>query len=135
MGYPALAEILGYDAAQQTPVEIVARGLPFDAVERLASTLELPMEKMCQIIPVSRRTLSRYRGSDLDAHLSDHLLMVGKIYERAVEILESPENARQWLKAPNYAFRSHAPLDYLSSFAGAQEVLDELGRLQHGVFV
>lgn len=130
-----LAEILGFDELQQTPVEIIARGLPYDAVQRLAKTLDLSMEKMCQIIPVSRRTLARYRGGDLDPHLSDHLLMVGKVYERAVDVLESPEFARQWLKAPNYAFRSHAPLEYLSSFAGTQEVLDELGRIKHGVFV
>ena len=135
MGNAALAEILGYDEMHRTPVEIVAHGLPYDAVERLASTLGLSMEKLCQIIPVSRRTLARYRGGDLDAHLSDHLLMIGRVYERAVEVLESPEYALLWLKAPNYAFRSHTPLDYLSSFAGAQEVLDELGRLQHGVFV
>ena len=135
MSNPALAEILGYDEENQTPVEIVARGLPYDAVERLARTLDLTMEKMCQIIPVSRRTLARYRGGNLDAHLSDHILMVGTVYERAVEVLESSENALLWLKTPNYAFRFKCPLDYLSSFAGAQEILDELGRLQHGVFV
>jgi len=135
MGYPALAEILGYDEVNQTPVEIVAQGLPYDAVERLAKTLDLSLEKMCQIIPVSRRTLARYRGGNLDAHLSDHILTVGKVYERAVEVMESPGNALLWLKSPNYAFRFKSPLDYLSSFTGAQEVLDELGRLQHGVFV
>lgn len=135
MGNTALAEILGYDDENQTPVDIVARGLPYDAVERLAKTLDLSLEKMCLIIPVSRRTLSRYRGGDLDAHLSDHVLMVGQVYERAVEVMESPENALVWLKSPNYAFRFKTPLEYLSSFAGVQEVLDELGRLQHGVFV
>ncbi|WP_298438929.1 antitoxin Xre/MbcA/ParS toxin-binding domain-containing protein [Geobacter sp.] len=135
MGNTALAEILGYDEENQTPVEIVARGLPYGAVERLARILDLTMEKMCQIIPVSRRTLARYRGGNLDPHLSDHILMLGQVYERAVEVLESPENALLWLKTPNYAFRFKAPLDYLSSFTGAQEVLDELGRLQYGVFV
>lgn len=135
MGNPALAEILGYDDENQSSVDIVARGLPYEAVERLAKSLELTLEQMCQIIPVSRRTLARYRGGDLDAHLSDHLLMVGKVYDRAVQVLESPENARIWLKNPNYALRFKTPLEYLSSFAGAQDVLDELGRLQHGVFV
>lgn len=135
MGYPALAEILGYKEENQTPVEIVERGLPYGAVERLIKTLELTIEEFCRIIPVSRRTLARYRDGDLDAHLSDHVLMVGKVYERAAEVMESPGNALLWLKTPNYAFRFKRPLDYLSSFAGAQELLDELGRLQHGVFV
>lgn len=135
MGNAALAEMLGYDQDNQTPVEIVERGLPYNAVERLIKTLDLTIEEFCRIIPVSRRTLARFRDRQLDAHLSDHIMMVGKVYERAVEVMESPENALIWFKTPNYAFRFKRPLDYLSSFAGAQEVLDELGRLQHGVFV
>jgi putative toxin-antitoxin system antitoxin component (TIGR02293 family) len=135
MSNTVLAQILGYEEDSQTDVEIVEHGLPYGAVERLTRTLELTLEEFCRIIPVSRRTLARYRGGCLDAHLSDHILMVGKVYERVVEVMESPENALLWLKTPNYAFRFNRPLDYLSSFAGAQEVLDELGRLQHGVFV
>ena len=135
MSNPALAEILGYDEENQTPVEIVERGLPYDAVERLVKALGLTIEEFCHIIPVSRRTLARFRDGLLDAHLSDHVLMVGKVYERSTEVMESPANALLWLKTPNYAFRYKRPLDYLSSFTGAQEVLDELGRLQHGVFV
>lgn len=136
MGSAALAEILGYDEEEsQTPVEIVERGLPYGTVERLARTLELTIEEFCLIIPISRRTLARYRGSVLDPHISDHVLMVGQVFERATEVMESQANALIWMKTPNYSFRHKRPLDYLSSFAGAQEVLDELGRIQHGVFV
>jgi len=136
MGSAALAEILGYDeAGSQTPVEIVERGLPYGTVERLAKTLELTIEEFCLIIPVSRRTLARYRDSVLDPHISDHVLMVGQVFERATEVMESQANALIWMKTPNHSFRHKRPFDYLSSFAGAQEVLDELGRIQHGVFV
>ena len=134
MGATALAEILGYGDVNRSPVEIVEQGLPYVTVERLASLLELSMEELCKILPVSRRTLARYRGECLDAHLSDHLMTVGRVYERAVEVLENPANAILWLKTPNYTFRLRRPLDYLSSFTGIQEVLDELGRLQHGIF-
>jgi putative toxin-antitoxin system antitoxin component (TIGR02293 family) len=133
MGNPALAEILGCE--EKTPVEIVEQGLPFSSVERLAKTLSLTLEEFCDLIPVSRRTLARYRSGSLDSHLSDHVMMIGEVYERAEEVMESPANALLWLKAPNYAFRFKRPLDYLTSFTGAQEVLDELGRLQHGIFV
>ena len=135
MGNRALAEILGYDEESRSPVEIVERGLPYGAIDRLADTLDLTLEEFCQIIPVSRRTLARYRHGILDAHLSDHVLMIGKIFERASEVMESSDNALLWLKTPSYSFRHKRPIDYLSSFAGAQEVLDELGRIEHGVFV
>jgi putative toxin-antitoxin system antitoxin component (TIGR02293 family) len=97
MGNAALAEMLGYDEEHETTVEIVEHGLPYDAVERLAGSLDLTIEKMCQIIPVSRRTLARYRGGTLDSYVSDHILMIATVYERAVDVLESPENALVWL--------------------------------------
>lgn len=135
MANAALAEILGYDDTSRSPVEIIEEGLPYASVERLANLLDLNIEEMCQILPVSRRTLARYRGEHLDAHLSDHLMTVGKVYERAVDVLETPAHALLWLKTPNYAFRFKRPIDYLSSFTGIQEVFDELGRIQHGIFV
>jgi len=135
MGRPVLAKKPGQDTAERTPVEIIERGLPYEEVERLAAEIELSMEELCRIIPVSRRTLARFRGSLLDAHLSDHIYIARKVFERAAEVMESPDNARLWLKTPNYAFRFKRPLEYLSSLTGSLELLDELGRLQHGVFV
>lgn len=135
MGNSTLAKKIEAERVEQTPVEIIERGLPYEEVERLAGALELSIEELCHIIPVSRRTLARFRGLHLDAHLSDHIYIAWKVYERAEEVMESPENARLWLKTPNYAFRFKRPLDYLSSLTGSLELLDELGRLQHGVFV
>jgi putative toxin-antitoxin system antitoxin component (TIGR02293 family) len=136
MGHAATVGILGFELSNQTPIEIVEHGLPYGVVERLTKALDLTLDEFCHIVPVSRRTLSRYRtGQLLDAHLSDHILVVSQVYDRAVEVLESPESAKIWLKTPNYTFRGQRPLDYLHSFAGSQEVLDELVRLQYGVFV
>ncbi|HTP66967.1 MAG TPA: antitoxin Xre/MbcA/ParS toxin-binding domain-containing protein [Geobacteraceae bacterium] len=135
MGRSALAKKNGHDKVERTPVEMIEQGLPYEEVEHLASELELSMEELCRIIPVSRRTLARFRGSLLDSHLSDHIYIARKVYERAAEVMESPENARLWLKTPNYTFRFKRPLEYLSSLTGSLELLDELGRLQHGVFV
>jgi putative toxin-antitoxin system antitoxin component (TIGR02293 family) len=135
MAKQAAARKLEEEGGGETPVEIIERGLPYEAVERLAGALDLSIEELCGIIPVSRRTLARLRGLTLDPHLSDHIYIAWKVFERAEEVTESPENARLWLKTPNYAFRFKRPIDYLSSLTGSLELLDELGRLQHGVFV
>ena len=119
----------------RVPMEIVAAGLPYSHVEDLRNQLDLSVEELCRLLPVSRRTLSRYRGKTLDSRLSDHLMMIEQVFQRAVEVLGSTDNARIWFKTPNYAFSYQRPLDYLTTFTGTQELLDELGRLQHGIFV
>ena len=118
----------------RVPVEIVAAGMPYSQVESLRKQLDLSVEDLCRLLPISRRTLARYRGKTLDPRVSDYLMMIEQVFRRAVEVLGSPDNARIWLKTPNYAFSYRQPLDYLSTFTGSQELLDELGRLQYGIF-
>jgi putative toxin-antitoxin system antitoxin component (TIGR02293 family) len=126
---------MGKSMSPRVPVEIVAAGLPYSLVESLCMRLDLSVEELCRLLPISRRTLARYRGKTLDSRLSDHLMMIEQVFKRAVEVLGSLDNARIWLKTPNYAFSYQRPLDYLATFTGSQELLDELGRLQHGIFV
>jgi putative toxin-antitoxin system antitoxin component (TIGR02293 family) len=59
--------------------------------------------------------------------------IVDRVFARAEEVLGSREYARAWLMGPSYAFGARRPVDLLCSTSGAQEVLDELGRLQHGI--
>ena len=40
------------------PVEIVAAGLPYSKVEELRKLLDLSVEELCRLLPISRRTLS-----------------------------------------------------------------------------
>lgn len=119
----------------RVPVEIVAAGVPYTQVESLRKQLDLSVEDLCRLLPISRRTLARYRGKTLDSRISDHLMMIEQVFRRAVEVFDSLDNARIWLKTPNYTFSYQRPLDYLATFTGSQELLDELGRLQHGIFV
>ena len=119
----------------RVPIEIVASGVPYSQAEFIRKQLDVTVEDLCLLLPISRRTLSRYRGKTLDPRISDHLMMIEQVFRRAVEVLGSPENARIWIKTPNYAFSYRRPLDYLATFTGSQELLDELGRLQHGIFV
>ena len=53
---------------------------------------------------------------------------------RAVEVLESEENARRWLTSPQFGLGGAVPLEYAETEVGAREVEDLLGRIEHGVY-
>jgi hypothetical protein len=59
--------------------------------------------------------------------------IIDRVFSRAAEVMESQENAITWLTTSNYAFAGKRPIDLLFSTSGALSVLDELGRLQHGL--
>jgi putative toxin-antitoxin system antitoxin component (TIGR02293 family) len=53
---------------------------------------------------------------------------------KAVEVMESEENARQWLASPQLGLGGAIPLDYATTEVGAREVEDLLGRIEYGVY-
>ncbi len=53
---------------------------------------------------------------------------------KAIEVLESAENARQWLASPQVGLGGAVPLEYAETELGAREVEDLLGRIEYGVY-
>ena len=53
---------------------------------------------------------------------------------KAVEVMESEDNARQWLTSPQVGLGGAVPLEYAETEVGAREVEDLLGRIEFGVY-
>ncbi|MBM0105801.1 DUF2384 domain-containing protein [Steroidobacter sp. S1-65] len=51
---------------------------------------------------------------------------------RAVQVFNSKEKARDWLKKQNPALQGEVPLELLATDAGAELVTDELTRIDYG---
>jgi len=54
---------------------------------------------------------------------------------RTKRVLGSEEKARHWMLKPSRALTGAIPLGLLDTDIGANAVFDELGRIEHGVFV
>ncbi len=58
-----------------------------------------------------------------------------EVKKRSIEVFGDEEKAHHWLYSPNYALGDVRPIDLLHSREGVQQVLDILGRIEHGVFI
>lgn len=120
--------------------EAVARvkaGLPVAEFDALRELLGLSVEGLAGKIGISIATLSRRRqsGRRLDAGRSDRLLRFARLFRLAVELHDGDEEAaRDWLSKPARALDGEVPLDYADTEAGAREVENLIGRLEHGVY-
>lgn len=56
-----------------------------------------------------------------------------RAFAKAVEVLDGRERATRWMAESCRALGSVAPRTLFGTDAGADAVLDELGRLEHGV--
>lgn len=65
--------------------------------------------------------------------LSERIYRIGRLFERAEDVLKTPADATLWLRTPKRYLSGRAPLQYADSEVGAQAVERFLGRIEHGV--
>jgi putative toxin-antitoxin system antitoxin component (TIGR02293 family) len=109
-------------------------GLPYSALEAVASGFEIGTADLVAVLHVPPRTLARRkREKRLRADESDRLFRLGRIAALAEDVLGSREKATRWLHQPNRALGNAAPLHQLDTEPGARRVEDVLIRVAHGV--
>ncbi len=64
----------------------------------------------------------------------DRLFLLARVVAHAIEVFETSELARDWLETENRALGGQKPRALLNTDAGAREVEDVLGRIEHGIF-
>jgi len=120
------------------PIEMARRvrhGLPWAAFEALVAALAISQAELAATLHIRARTLSRRKDAGkLEAMESDRLFRLARVFSHALEVFETPERARDWLESDNRALSGDKPLELLDTDAGAREVDEVLGRIEHGIF-
>jgi putative toxin-antitoxin system antitoxin component (TIGR02293 family) len=62
------------------------------------------------------------------AHEAESLVLI-----RALEVFGDGERALQWLREANPALKNETPIRVIQTAEGQREVINILGRIQHGV--
>ncbi len=116
-------------------IERIERGLPVSAFNLMSKKLDLPEKALCGTLKIPVSTISRRKKKGrLSFSESERLYRIARLYDRAVEVFDSPGMARKWFKEPAWALGDVPPLRYTGTEVGAQEVEDLLGRIEQGVF-
>jgi putative toxin-antitoxin system antitoxin component (TIGR02293 family) len=93
------------------------------------------MDRLAPLLGISIATLHRRKAAGrLDPVESDRVLRFARLMGKAIEVLETEENARSWMISPQYGLGGAVPLEYAGTEVGAREVEDLLGRIAYGVY-
>lgn len=116
-------------------LRLLRGGLPGRGLEKLLESLAISRAEFCTALNIPERTLARRLAEGrLTADESEKVLRLARVWERAINVFEGEAPARDWLKSPNGALENATPLSLLDADIGADEVLNLLGRIEHGVF-
>jgi putative toxin-antitoxin system antitoxin component (TIGR02293 family) len=119
--------------------EMILRGIPGPALERLVSGLVLidPSDAFGKVFGMSERTFQRRKADpskSLNPEQSSRTWKFAKILAKATAVLGTQEEAERWMVRPAIGLDDRRPIDLLATPAGAELVEDFLNRLDYGVY-
>jgi putative toxin-antitoxin system antitoxin component (TIGR02293 family) len=134
---PCYSSHMAYALLQTTPqkrIHAIKEGLAYSVFENLAAELNVGINELARIIGVPARTLQRRKKEGVfPSDESDRLFRLVRLVERSKEVLG--DKGLSWLTTPKKFLNGQTPLAFSDTEAGAWEVNQSLGRLEHGVFL
>ena len=110
-------------------------GLSFRAVQNLQKALDVPMDKLADVLGMSRATLHRRKiQGKIDKDESEKLVRYQRLLKKAEDVFGGGDSAREWLTSPQAGLGNAVPLDFAKTEIGAREVENLLGRIEYGVY-
>jgi len=115
-------------------IEFGSKGVTKAALLCLADYLEFSLGQIAQLLPVTERTIQRYtKRQRFNRVVSEQILQVAEVAARGAQVFGDKGRFLSWMKSPSPALGDRTPLSLLSSRFGNEVVLDELGRIEHGI--
>ena len=116
-------------------INIIRTGIPKQAMTHLMQVADLSLTEMASIIHTSDRTLRRYSpGQKLSQEQSERMIEMARLYSRGEEVFGSIEKFKDWMDAALLSLGNKRPKEYLDTSLGINMLMDELGRIEHGIF-
>ncbi len=116
-------------------ISIIRNGIPKEAMTHLMEMADITLTEMASIIHTSDRTLRRYGPQQkLSQEQSERMIEIAKLYSRGEEVFGAMDNFKEWMDTILLPFGNKKPKAFLDTSLGIGMIMDELGRIQYGIF-
>jgi putative toxin-antitoxin system antitoxin component (TIGR02293 family) len=116
-------------------ITLIKKGIPRKSIDLLMLETGLTATEMAALMHTSDRTLRRYKPSSLlNPEQSERLIEIARLYSRGEDVFGNKESFKQWMESDLLAFDQHKPKEFLDTSMGIEMIMDELGRIEQGVF-
>ena len=108
----------------------------YKKLKKIADTVPFTQAEWAGMLHLSERTLQRYakNNSSFEGIYTDRILLLQEMIELGLETFVNADAFYHWLKKDKPVMGQKLNFESLYSDRGIQEVIDQLGRIQHGVY-
>lgn len=116
-------------------IDVIRQGIPKKSMDTLMEATGLTNAEMAMFIHTSDRTLRRYTNQQkLNPDQSERLLELARLYSRGAEVFEDMELFKEWMDTPALALGNQTPKSYLDTSLGIDLLMNQLLRIEHGIY-
>jgi putative toxin-antitoxin system antitoxin component (TIGR02293 family) len=112
-------------------ISLIREGAPAETFAQTAKNIGLAQAELAKKLGLSPRTMAS-RRTRLTSEETEKTLRAKYLFEQAVGVFGSEEEARRWLTNPAYGLEDQRPIDLLDTEPGAMQVRDYLGAIECG---
>jgi putative toxin-antitoxin system antitoxin component (TIGR02293 family) len=107
----------------------------YNDFKKIADRVPFTIAEWASILHVSERTLQRYskNNSSFAPINAERITLIENVLKEAKNTFGKIENFYTWIKREPYMVDGNISLESLSTYEGIQNVLTQLGRIQHGI--
>ena len=116
-------------------ISSVRKGIGYTDFEKVFVFSSFTASEWSAILHLTERSLQRYKQQQkaFDPLQSEKIIQIILLFKRGITVFGSKEKFEIWLHTLNVALGGIKPKDVLDSAFGIEWLMDELGRIEHGV--
>lgn len=131
---PVMREpFLAYNTAKKLPI---VADYTYKKFDKLTRQVPFTQKEWANILDLSERTLQRYAhdNKSFEGIYTDRLLHIEQLIEAGLETFDGADAFYAWLKKDKPVLGQQLGFEALYSTRGIQELLNQLLRIQYGVY-
>ena len=125
--------LVSYATPQFMPI---VKDFDYKEFKKIADKIPFTQKEWSDILHISERTLQRYAKDNgiFNFSVVDRILQIDKVTKRGVEVFGNMDKFIRWLRDDPFMLEGRLSLHSLATFEGINNVLTQLGRIEHGLF-
>lgn len=119
-------------------VEMIRKGIPTSLFLTIKEMAPFSDEEWSDFLDISLKSLQRYKKEPdylFKSIHSEKIIELAEVTVMGLEVFDTPADFGAWLNASNAALGGRMPLDLLKDSYGQELVIQELNRIDQGIFV
>lgn len=116
-------------------IEMSKKGVTKASLITFGHCFDFTLDSLARMLPLTLRTLQRYsKNQKFSPTVSEHIIQLARLMVKGAEVFESRDKFKRWFTTPNVALGGKPPSELVILQTGTQLVMDELIRIDYGVF-